>query len=34
LILKAEMPNEPLYGGLARAGLPSGKTVPDRAMAG
>jgi hydroxymethylglutaryl-CoA lyase len=33
-ILKAEMPNEPLYGGLARAGLPSGKTVPDRAMAG
>jgi hydroxymethylglutaryl-CoA lyase len=23
-ILRAEMPNEPLYGGLARAGLPSG----------
>jgi hydroxymethylglutaryl-CoA lyase len=23
-ILKAEMPNEPLYGGLARAGLPTG----------
>jgi hydroxymethylglutaryl-CoA lyase len=25
-ILKAEMPNEPLYGGLARAGLPAGRT--------
>jgi hydroxymethylglutaryl-CoA lyase len=25
-ILKAEMPNEPLYGGLARAGLPAGPT--------
>ena len=23
-ILKAEMPNEPLYGGMARAGLPCG----------
>ena len=25
-ILKSEMPGEPLYGGLARAGLPAGKT--------
>jgi hydroxymethylglutaryl-CoA lyase len=25
-ILRAEMPNEPLYGGLARAGLPAGRT--------
>jgi hydroxymethylglutaryl-CoA lyase len=25
-ILRAEMPGEPLYGGLARAGLPSGRT--------
>jgi hydroxymethylglutaryl-CoA lyase len=25
-ILRAEMPDEPLYGGLARAGLPSGRT--------
>lgn len=25
-ILRSEMPNEPLYGGLARAGLPAGKT--------
>ena len=25
-ILKAEMPGEPLYGGLARAGLPAGRT--------
>jgi hydroxymethylglutaryl-CoA lyase len=33
-ILKAEMPNEPLYGGLARAGLPAAKTAPERAIAG
>ena len=26
-ILRAEMPNEPLYGGLARAGLPSGSAA-------
>jgi hydroxymethylglutaryl-CoA lyase len=26
-ILRAEMPNEPLYGGLARAGLPSGTSA-------
>jgi hydroxymethylglutaryl-CoA lyase len=26
-ILRAEMPNEALYGGLARAGLPAGRTV-------
>src|SRR4030088_1703177 len=25
-ILRSEMPNEPLYGGLARAGLPAGRT--------
>jgi hydroxymethylglutaryl-CoA lyase len=25
-ILRTEMPNEPLYGGLARAGLPAGRT--------
>src|SRR5882672_4544722 len=33
-ILKTEMPNEPLYGGLARAGLPAGRTVPEGALAG
>jgi hypothetical protein len=33
-ILGVEMPNEPLYGGLARARLPAGKTAPERAIAG
>jgi hydroxymethylglutaryl-CoA lyase len=33
-ILRAEMPGEPLYGGLARAGLPGGKTGSKRAIAG
>jgi hydroxymethylglutaryl-CoA lyase len=33
-ILRSEMPAETLYGGLARAGLPSGRSGGERAMAG
>jgi hydroxymethylglutaryl-CoA lyase len=32
-ILRSEMPDETLYGGLARAGLPSGRSAGERAMA-
>ena len=32
-ILETEMPGEPLYGGLARAGLPAGRTGAERAIA-
>jgi hydroxymethylglutaryl-CoA lyase len=32
-ILRSEMPDETLYGGLARAGLPSGRSGGERAMA-